>query len=370
MANKEGLPCRPVRPVGREFMSKKPEGTQQRIQFLNAVRNCQFQELEKVLKTPGIDVNLRIRSGLSPLMHAAGKGNAECMNVLIKSGADVNLTDFSYKTALGHAALSKSSDCIALLLGADIDINAETRLNETSIFDVVVFGNEGFVKLVCESGADVNKTNNVGNSPIMFAAIYGHIEIIKCLISFGADVNDVNKTSGQTPLMMAVKKKNLLRLGKHAEKQYYRKPKQHSSLVKVLLEFGANVNMKDHSGRTVLFNAAFHGCVESLRLLLRANADIKACDRSTVYIPFYVHHPDMNPECRKILFAAGREEDTQHMESFYRSHVEDRHSLRHLCRLTIRQRLSPNYPNLNMVVLTDQLPLPNALKSYLLYDML
>ena len=54
----------------------------------------------------------------------------------------------------------------------------------------------------------MNKTNNVGNSPIMFAAIYGNLEIIKCLVSFGADVNDVNRTSGQTPLMMALKKKN------------------------------------------------------------------------------------------------------------------------------------------------------------------
>ena len=372
MASKEGLSYRPVRPAAREFMSEKSERTQQRIDFLNAVRNCQAQELERVLKTPGIDVNLRIRSGLSPLMHAAGKGNAECMNVLIKSGADVNLTDFSYKTALGHAAPSKSSDCIALLLGADIDINAETRLNETSIFDVVAFGNEAFVKSVCESGADVNKTNNVGNSPIMFAAIYGNLEVVNCLVLFGADVNDVNKTSGQTPLMMALKKKNLLRLGKHAEKQYYRKPKRHSSFVKVLLELGADVNMKDHCGRTALFNAAFHGCVESLRLLLRANADIKTCDMSTVNLPFWesLHHPDMNPECRKILFAAGREENASFTESFLRSHVEDRLCLRHICRQAIRQRLSSNYQNRNMFALADQLPLPNALKSYLLYDML
>ena len=260
------------------------ERTQQKIEFLNAVRSCQTLVIEKVLKNPGIDVNLRIHSGMTPLMHAAGKGNAECVSVLLKSGADVNLTDFSYKTALGHAVQGKSFNCIALLLGANIDFGVETRLGKTSLFDVVAFGNETFVKLVCESGADVNKRNNIGNTPAMFAAIYGHVEIMKCLVSFEAVVNDVNKTSGQTPLMMALKRKNLLRLGKDAEKQYYRKPKRHSAFVQVLLELGADVNMKmkDQCDRTALFIAAFHGCVESLTLLLRANADIKTCDMSEV----------------------------------------------------------------------------------------
>ena len=369
MASKEG---RSVSSVGRELDWDKPERTKQRIVFLNAVRNCQALVLEKVLMKPGIDVNLRIRSGMTPLMHAAGKGNAECVSVLIKSGADVNLTDFSCKTALGHAVKSESFNCIGLLLGADIDLGVETRLGETSLFDVVAFGNETFVKLVCESGADVNKRNNIGNTPVMFVAIYGHVEIMRCLVSFGALVNDANKASGQTPLMMALKKKNLLRLSKHAEKQYYRKPRRHSVFVKVLLELGADVNMKDHCGRTALFIAAFHGCVESLKLLLRANSDIKTCDMSKVNIPFYqsLHYPDMNLNCRKILFAAGREEDTRYIESFHRSYVEDRLCLRHMCRQTIRQRLSSNYRNSNMFVLADQLSLPDALKSFLLYDLL
>ena len=38
-------------PAARELMSEKSERTQQRIDFLNAVRNCQAQELERVLKT-------------------------------------------------------------------------------------------------------------------------------------------------------------------------------------------------------------------------------------------------------------------------------------------------------------------------------
>ena len=45
----------------------------------------------------------------------------------------------------------------------------------------------------------------------MFAAIYGHIELMKCLVSHGADVNGVSKQSGETLLMMALSRVNLLR---------------------------------------------------------------------------------------------------------------------------------------------------------------
>ena len=130
------------------------------------------------------------------------------------------------------------------------------------------------------------------------------------------------------------------------------------------------MNRKDHCGRTALYIATYPWA-DAVRVLLKANADITAIDRRKMRLPFpeIFYDLDRNPHSRKILFAAGRTEDTRYMESFYRSHVCG-HCLRHLCRLTIRQRLSSNYPNRNMFVLADQLPLPNALKSFIVYDLL
>ena len=131
------------------------------------------------------------------------------------------------------------------------------------------------------------------------------------------------------------------------------------------------MNRKDHCGRTALYIAT-NPWADAVRVILKANADITAIDRRKMRLPFpeIFYDLERNPQSRKILFAAGRAEDIRYLESFYRSHVEDRRCLRHLCRLTIRQRLSSNYPNRNMFVLADQLPLPNAIKSFIVYDLL
>ena len=217
----------------------------------------------------------------------------------------------------------------------------------------------------------MNKTNNVGNSPIMFAAIYGHIELMKWLVSHGADVNDVNRQSGETPLMMALNKVNLLRLRKNMRKQYFKQPKRDSSCVKTLLELGADVNKKDYSARTALFIAAYRGCVEFVRLLVKANADVTTCDTRCVGRLWYEHYENskMKPECRKILLAVGREDDEQYMERFYESFAEDRLGLKCITRKIIRERILSKYPNCNLFSFINQLPLPKVLKSYLLYDM-
>ena len=47
------------------------------------------------------------------------------------------------------------------------------------------------------------------------------------------------------------------------------------------------MNMKDYSARTALFIAAYSGCVETVRLLLKANADITTCDTRSVNMLWY-----------------------------------------------------------------------------------
>ena len=147
MASKEIVFGRPLRSAARERVHKESKGPKQKIDFLNAVKSCQAQELEKTLRNSDIDVNLRIRSGMTPLMHAAEKGSAECMNVLMKSGADVNLTDFNHKTALIYAVQCGSTECIRILLAAKADVNACSPAQETCLFEAVSSSNEACVKL-------------------------------------------------------------------------------------------------------------------------------------------------------------------------------------------------------------------------------
>jgi len=55
--------------------------------------------------------------------------------------------------------------------------------------------------------------------------------------------------------------------------------KGHTSVVKTMLDRGADIEVKDHNGRTALMLAAQHGRLETLRLLLARGAKTEARDR-------------------------------------------------------------------------------------------
>ena len=49
-------------------VKKRQKDGSQRIKFLNAARNCDFEELQKALKCKAFDVNTPIHSAMTPLM--------------------------------------------------------------------------------------------------------------------------------------------------------------------------------------------------------------------------------------------------------------------------------------------------------------
>ena len=130
MASKKTLSSSHLR--GKERESKEPSSSQLRIDFLTAVRDCRAVELERILKNFDIDVNLRIRCGMTPLMHAAERGSAECMKVLMKSGADVNLMDFEDRSAFSYAVETGKCQCVELLLGAK---GGDTESTDSGLFE-------------------------------------------------------------------------------------------------------------------------------------------------------------------------------------------------------------------------------------------
>ncbi|MGI9549276.1 MAG: ankyrin repeat domain-containing protein, partial [Bdellovibrionales bacterium] len=82
------------------------------------------------------------------------------------------------------------------------------------------------VKLAIESGADINEQISIGSiSPLMIAIEENRIDIVKVLIEFGVDVNARNQ-EGQTALMYAIKASR-------------------SDLLELLLEQGADVKVRD-----------------------------------------------------------------------------------------------------------------------------
>ncbi|CAH0555427.1 unnamed protein product [Brassicogethes aeneus] len=98
--------------------------------------------LLKTLLTDQKNVNIVDENSMTPLQHAAYKGNAEIVQMLLDQGANVNLCEHQHKyTALHFAGLSGNVDCCIYLLLA---------------------------------GAKSDVTNSVGRTPSQMAAFVGH----------------------------------------------------------------------------------------------------------------------------------------------------------------------------------------------------
>lgn len=133
-----------------------------------------------------------------------------------------------------------------LLNGCDPD--EKNRLGWSPFLICVANGDERLVKLFIEHGADVNSKNTLGRSGLHFACNYGYIHIAILLLEAGAKVNIEDSGHSGIPLHVAVKSGCI-------------------ELVRKLLEYDAEVSVRDYTGKTALDYAQESGHGEIAKLL-------------------------------------------------------------------------------------------------------
>ncbi|XP_041368142.1 fibronectin type 3 and ankyrin repeat domains 1 protein-like isoform X2 [Gigantopelta aegis] len=180
-------------------------------------------EIERLLDTGDVSIDVADKYGFSPLMQASQKGAADIVKLLVSYGADVHLKNEAGKTCLMLA-------CFA--------------------------GQLEVVKLLREAGASYTDCDRGGSSALHWAADGGNVKLIEWMVKDGADVNLKDHHSGWTPLLRCAS------VGGSRD------------VALTLLMNGADINAKDNDGKTCLMIAIINGHQALVELLLARRADV------------------------------------------------------------------------------------------------
>lgn len=224
--------------------------------LIRVVRSRDTKAVGKMIAVSPELINARDNAGATPLLHAAGFGNLETMELLLAHGADVNLANRRKSTPLDWALNDEAKARLLIEHGANV--NAKTVDGRTPLYQAASMGNAvPVVRLLLEKGADPNAKTLTGTTPLM-AAARNNIEAEHILIESHADINARN-AAGATALMAAAS------TGR-------------PQAVRMLLEKGADPNAKTKRNECALADAATAGNEETVKLLLDRGAEVNTQD--------------------------------------------------------------------------------------------
>ena len=227
-------------------------------------------EVVKLLIAQGADVNLKLYGQATTLQQAARVGNSDIVKLLIANGADVNAKTGGGLAPLDLAIRSGDVECIKLFSNnSDVDINF-------SFITAVRRGDKESIEKLFDLGVDIDYQDNSGLTALNHAVISGNVSVVQLLLEHGACV-DVRDNTKRMPLHYAA--------GAQLRKiQIHRwnpaEIKLNSEIVELLIEQGIDVNAQDRYGLTSLHYATVNNSANIMLLLLNNGARLDVRDNA------------------------------------------------------------------------------------------
>ncbi|XP_061081859.1 ankyrin repeat and SOCS box protein 18 [Conger conger] len=240
---------------------------------LNRVLEFQSDELQWTSQKWGLWSLEYKRELTSPLCIAAAQGYTECLRYLLEHGARPNLTAGG-KTALHEACENGNTDCAELLLEHGASPSLPSEDGYTALHLCRTPQTFRCAKALVRHGARVDvSSEEEGETPLHVAARQGLRQHTQLYLRYGAQV-DARSASGETPLGAACGGAQ----GPPDEGEEQGEEDSYLPLCRMLLEYGASVNMADAERRTPLHRAARNVQRPLVELLLEHGADVNALD--------------------------------------------------------------------------------------------
>ncbi|KAM4019090.1 ankyrin repeat and SOCS box protein 6 [Anomaloglossus baeobatrachus] len=347
------------------------------------------------------------REGISySLLKVAELGLLPAAEILLQCGADLCFEDpVTYYTPLHIAVLRNRPDMVEFLVQSGTDINKRDRIHESSPLDLASEEPERLpcLRRLLDLGADVNAADKNGKTALLHAlassdGVQNHnTENVRLLLEGGADVKAMTKdcdtvfsniiflldeTVGSDPEEAKLINRFVFRVSQllmahgadpsecpsHESLTHtcLKSFPYHFPLLRYLLESGAAYNCSQHGASCW---SGFHIVFDRLCTYLGGCGD---CDHEdfltkaeSVLELMVAHSPRISlPRNFDINISSCRvhAEKVSALHQSLKLLEQSPPTLKHLCRVYIRQRLRP-WP---VDVKVKSLPLPDRLKIYLL----
>jgi len=303
------------------------EGPRNRTALHLAVCGSSMPTVRLLLEAEA-DVDAQDADGCTCLHLAAEHSTVECVRLLLEHGADLAMCDGHGRVPLHRAAQEGRLEvCQVLLQEGEQLLDARDSTRHTPLHLAMANGKAELCSLLIDRGADLRATNHAGQTPLHLAAAAGcPTELVRKMLQHGADPTQLDAAAhspafyalqlrlvpmaatlllmphesfesvgpdGSTPLHQAARlglvdaAQQLVQQNRLPPSSFLdavdaegRTPlllackRASAPLVELLVSKGASVNAPAKNGDTCLMAGLRSQCVELLRVLLEANAEL------------------------------------------------------------------------------------------------
>lgn len=228
-------------------------------------------------------------NGQTPLYCAVGRNDPNMVQCLLERGADVNDSQSKGPSPLIEALLRRNYAVVDILLDWGANVEATDDQDWRPLHYVSAQGHQQLTRRLMDAGCISEAQNDQGETPLFLACNYNHTEIIDLFFARGIGNARLQSSAGSTYAHIAAYR------GSHEvlEKLILMDRKLifaidwagfaplciaayrvHSSIVNLLLAYGASPDGPPHTHTTPLGLAAAEGSMEIVEALLRAGAEV------------------------------------------------------------------------------------------------
>ncbi|KAJ8273779.1 hypothetical protein GJAV_G00105440 [Gymnothorax javanicus] len=252
--------------------------------------------LQKAILIQDTERRKKLRFHPRQLYPAAKQGEGQRVLLMLMEGIDPShQSDMQSRRCALHAAAQRGLlEICYLLIQAGAKVDAQDKTSRTPLLEAIVNNHVEVVRYLIQCGACVYHSEEDGSTGLHHAAKLGNLEIVMLLLGTGqVDIN-AQDNGGWTPIIWAAEHK-------------------HISVIRALLQRGADVTLKDKETNVCLHWASFAGSVEIAELVLNAG-----CPLSSVNMhgdtPLHIAAREGYLDCVTLFLSRGADIDIMNRE--------------------------------------------------------